>query len=162
MQPFQHFGIYTADLTNPIGKQQAIQVNETTSEDESSPAAAKTVATSIDDFLANYKHERVAIFEFLSSLDDVSTTSLHTIQSHSPYADNHQAEFPMAKAAVNSSLIASCVKLALSCKQTSECQALELRDEQRRIKNREYQRRFRERRRKLQKHSSSAPAQQYK
>jgi hypothetical protein len=157
MQAYHHHRIYAEDS---FTMQQPLQTIDVSSEDESWPTGAHSVATSIDDFLADYKHERVAILDFLSSLDDVSTSSLHNMQSRSSFIENQPIAFPIASAAVMSSQIASCVKITLPCKRTSESPSIELRDEQRRIKNREYQRRFRERRRKLQKQSAAASARQ--
>lgn len=99
--------------------------------------------SSIDEFLAGYRHELTSILDFLSSLDDLAASSQ---RDGSPMA---QKNSPMA---IKSTRPLSFISMAPSRKRprsNSDIPA-EAREEQRRIKNREYQRRFRERRRLLQ------------
>lgn len=124
---------------------------------------------SIDEFLANYKHEMMSIFDFLSSLDDVpetymqanfvqfphralSTSSMSSKRSYlhfsqpSPSLKNQDKQ----KIVSLSQSASSDESIDESCKRARNLTPAEAREEQKRCKNREYQRRFRERRRLLE------------
>ena len=115
---------------------------------------SRTDFPTIDEFLAGYKHERASIFQFLSSLDDVAISPQQVAVSQ-----NHNILTPELSA---SSVVTSCQRsccanmCAPSDQHTKFNSPADAKEEQRRVKNREYQRRFRERRRLLQyKHISN-------
>jgi hypothetical protein len=116
---------------------------------------------SIDEFLATYRHEMTSIVEFLSSLDDSNSVSSQ-VDKIIP------GKLAALRMSTNSSSEAESV--GSSCKSHDEVSApprkqartkaslsAEAREEVRRIKNREYQRRFRERRRLHQYRSLADP-----
>jgi hypothetical protein len=126
---------------------------------------------SIDDFLSTYKHDQFSILDFLSSLDEISCSS----SSHASAAvlteysaktnRNHDSSSMMAGCRPTSgayngpdanecsaSRITPCeITLAtnVTYKRARSCASAEELEAQRKCKNREYQRRFRERRRKM-------------
>jgi hypothetical protein len=126
-------------------------------------ASSVNFDSSIDDYLADYKHEMVSIHDFLSSLEEGPDLVNQERNSHHESAssersllrpsirsiEDYTTSLTKADGAARSESDDSSDAFA-SLKRSGSCTSAEAREEQRRIKNREYQRRFRERRRILE------------
>jgi hypothetical protein len=123
-------------------------------------SSCRSDMTSIDDFLANYKHEPESIKEFLLSLESCSSTSikpsytsddisLNAVSNAAPPPGRSSSGLAVSKSAAVSNTpvmeLTDPSKHSLSFSEMSP----EEREQQRRVRNREYQRRFRERRKLL-------------
>ena len=104
--------------------------------------APQSESKSIDDFLADYKHEPDTIAQFLSLLESPSvlcTPKQSSCEKHTLAAPSGTSHNPAL----------SCMGLSQSCRRvhTRTYLSADEKEEQRRVRNREYQRKFRERQR---------------
>ena len=118
---------------------------------------------SIDDFLMDYKHENTSILQFMTSLEEPElelaqrrSDSLHLplvglAASQSSLSCSLNAELaPSVLVTANRTPITLNSRAVASCKKSRTRMSPESKAELRRIKNREYQRRFREKRLRLE------------
>ena len=134
------------------------------------PVSSSKTSGSIDDFLADYRHERSSILLFLSCLEEpenkIDQSSDITIHSNSSYMvgtsslrQPHDLAAPNGKGE-SGTTICTAGRNQSSTRAVPAIVTDESKEEQRRKRNREYQRRFRERKMRLDRtglESNAAP-----